>query len=268
MSAWRIDADDLPAIAPAWDDAVDRTPGVDAFCASTPWSFSAATSFPAAQPPVVVGDGHAFCGLRTTTTELGPALVGLDPVWGFATPLVGTPMRAAEMLFHRLSLDDWALAVIAGQREDSELTAALARVADGRWTLFRGTEEHRLRADLRGGFDRWFARRSSRFRQQARRIERVAGERGVEILDLSAGAPDHVFDRLLAIETHAWKGRAGTGLASEELADFYRQVCGRLAATDHLRVLVARLDGAGWLSLPRTLESWSALVDPVNEGGV
>ncbi|MDE0805335.1 MAG: GNAT family N-acetyltransferase, partial [Acidimicrobiales bacterium] len=221
--------------------AVDRSPGLDGFCASSIWSFAAAASFPEVAPPVVVGDGRAFCGLRRSETDDGRVLVGLDPVWGFASPVVGSPMAAAEMLVHRVDIeDDWDAAVIAGQREDSMLTAAIARVAEGRWTLFRGPDEHRLRADLDDGFDAWFARRSSRFRQRMRRLERDAATSGVEIVDVSAAAPDDVFDRLLAIEASGWKGSDGTGLVSPDLADFYRRMCVRLAGRDHLRVMVAR----------------------------
>ncbi len=244
MTIWRLDADHLDEAATLWDAAVDRTPDVDPFCASTLWSFAAASSFPDADPPVVVTDGVAFCGMRGQTTDEGRILVGLDPVWGFATPLVGPPRRAAEMLARRLDLDDdWRLAVVAGQREDSALTACVAQVADGRWSLYRGPEEHRLRADLRGGVGPWFARRSSRFRQRIRRLERDAADAGICVTDISAAAPDEVFDRLLAIEQTGWKGSDHTGLASGDLADFYRRMCVRLAAREHLRVLVARHDG-------------------------
>ncbi len=244
MTIWRLEAEQLETAASLWDAAVDRTPDVDAFCASTTWSFSAAASFPDAEPPVVVTDGVACCGLRGRSTDEGRILVGLDPIWGFATPLVGPPMRAAEMLAYRLDLDDdWRVAVVAGQHEDSALTACIARVAEGRWSLYRGPEEHRLRADLSDGVESWFARRSSRFRQHIRRIERDAADAGIEITDVSAAAPDDVFDRLLAIERSGWKGEEGTGLAGDDLAEFYRRMCVRLAARDHLRVLIATLGG-------------------------
>ncbi len=244
MTVWRVDAEHLETAAALWDAAVDRTPDVDAFCASTAWSFAAAASFPDAEAPVVVTDGVACCGMRARSTEEGRILVGLDPIWGFATPFVGPPMRAAEMLAHRLDLDaDWKVAVVAGQRDDSPLTECLARVAEGRWTLYRGPEEHRLRADLSAGVEAWFARRSGRFRQRINRLERDAAESAIDVVDVSAGPPDEVFDRLVSIEHTGWKGQEATGLASEDLADFYRQMCVRLAARDHLRVLVARRAG-------------------------
>ncbi len=243
MEAHRFEVDDLPRIASYWDAAVDATPDVDTFCSSTIWSFSAATSFPEVAAPIVVGNGRAFCGLRATTTAEGArVLVGLDPVWGFATPLVGPPMEAAVMLAARLAQEPFDLAVIAAQREDMVLTGCVARVLDEDFELLRGPVEHRLRVDLAGGVEPWFARRSPRFRQQLRRLRRDAAARGVEICDLSALPPDEVFERILGIEARSWKGEADTGLASEDLAAFYRQICVRLAAREHLRVLVARVD--------------------------
>ena len=243
MEAHRFEVDDLPRIATHWDAAVDATPDIDAFCSSTIWSFSAATSFPDVDPPVVIGNGRAFCGLRATTTaEDARILVGLDPVWGFATPLVGHPMEAAGMLALRLAQEPFDLAVIAAQREDMVLTGCVARVLDRDFQLLRGPVEHRLRVDLAGGVEPWFERRSPRFRQRLRRLQREGAVRGLEIYDVSALAPDELFDRILAIEARSWKGEAGTGLASSDLAAFYRQICARLGARDHLRALVARID--------------------------
>ena len=233
--------DELPAIARAWDAAVDRTPGADVFCASSLWSFAAALCFPVAAPPIVVGDGRAFCGLRATATDNGgTALVGLDPLWGFATPCVGHPQRAAAMTSQRLHAEDHAVAAIAGQRRDSALTAALVGALEPTHQLFVGPTEHRLRADLRDGVAGWMSRRSARFRQRIRRLERDAAAVGLDVEDMSAAPPDDVINRLLAIDVSTWKGREATGLSSPELADFYRVMAPGLASRDQLRVLIAR----------------------------
>lgn len=245
VDAVRIDADQLDLAATAWDAAVDKTPDVDEFCASSIWSFSAAQSFPDVDPPVLVGDGESFAGMRRTTTDEGTTiLVGLDPIWGFATPVVGHPMRAAQFLAARLRLEEHDLAVVTGRREHDVVIACLARVLGDDRRLFQGPTEQRLQADLRDGVDAWFARRSSRFRQQLRRIDRRATEAGVEVLDLSALPPESVMERVLTVEEQSWKGAKGTGLASEPLADFYRRITWRLAASDQLRFLVATAGGS------------------------
>lgn len=242
--AQRFSAADLGRIAPHWDRAVDGTPDVDEFCASSVWSFSAATSFPEVAAPVIVGDGRAFCGLRSTTAVDGARfLLGLDPIWGFATPLVGPPMEAARMLASRLSLEQFDVAVVAGQREDSVLTSCVARVLGSDYGLYQGPIESRLRIDLSGGVDAWLTRRTPRFRQRLRRLRADGDARGLGVVDVSAMPPDDVFGRILEIEESSWKGPAETGLNSPTLASFYRQICARLAAGEQLRVLIAILDG-------------------------
>ncbi len=243
VDAVRIDADQLDLVAPAWDAAVEETEGADEFCASSLWSFSAARSFPDVEPPIVVSDGRSFAGMRRTTTDDGSRiLVGLDPVWGFATPVVGHPLRAAQLLEARLRLESHDLAVVAGRRDGDIVLGCLAQVLGDDRRLFHGPEEQRLQADVSGGFEDWFARRSSRFRQRVRRIERRAADAGVEVHDLSALDPDAVMARVLEVEHASWKGAEGTGLASDTLADFYRRITWRLAASDQLRFLVAVRD--------------------------
>ena len=240
-SAVRIEADQLDLVARAWDAAVDRTEGADEFCASSLWSFAAAASFPDHDPPVVVGDGSSFAGMRRATAEDGSRLLlGLDPVWGFATPMVGHPVQAARLLGARLGLDDHDVAVVTGQRHGGIGLQCLVQVLGERRRLLQGPTEQRLQADLSDGLEPWLARRSSRFRQRLRQVRRRAEEAGVTVVDCSALAPDDAVDRVLAVEARSWKGEEGTGLASESLADFYRRMAWRLAASDQLRLLFAR----------------------------
>jgi len=244
LGVGRIDADELPLAARAWDAAVDRTPGADEFCAASPWSFSAAASFPEAEPPIVLTDGSSFAGLRARVGDDGARLlVGLDPVWGFATPAVGHPIVAARLLAARLELEAHDVAVVTGQREDGIGLRCLVQVLGERRRLLRGPVEQRLQADLRGGVDAWWGRRSSRFRQRLRRLRAEAEAAGVEVVDCSALPPDEAIDRVLAVESSGWKGEEGTGLTSPELAEFYRRLAWRLAAGDQLRLLLARRDG-------------------------
>lgn len=229
----------------AWDRAVDLTPGADEFCASSLWSFAAAESFPDAGQPHILSDGVAFCGMRETTTADGVAvLVGLDPIWGFATPCVGPADAAGRVLAEVMARFPTPVTIIGGQDETSPLTAAIARRLDHSHRLMKGPEETRLRADLSDGVEAWFARRSGRFRQRIRSLERRATARGLHIVDLSAHNPDSVIDRILAVEAASWKGEAGTGLASADLAGFYRAMAWRLARRDALRASVAVLDGS------------------------
>lgn len=240
----RIEADQLDLVVRPWDDAVDRTPDADRFCASSIWSFAAAGSFPEHEPPVLVSDGSSFAGMRRATGDDGARLLlGLDPIWGFATPMVGHPVQAARLLATRLALDDHDVAVVTGQRRDSVGLQCLVRVLGDDHRLLQGPAEQRLQADLSGGLAPWLARRSSRFRQRLGQIRRRADDAGVEVVDCSALPPDHALDRILQVEVRSWKGAEGTGLASAPLAAFYRRMAWRLAAGDQLRLLFARLGG-------------------------
>lgn len=244
MSAPRAPGASLADIESAWDRAVDATPDVDEFCTSSLWSFAAAESFPHVGAPQIVGDGVAFCGMRhgVIDDDVG-ALVGLDPVWGFATPCVGPAPHAARALEAVVRGSSDRVALIGGQDDASELCAAIVHRLEHDHRLLRGPSETRLRADLRDGADAWFARRSGRFRQQLRAIERRAVDTGIEVSDASAESPDAVMDRILAMESRSWKGGEGTGLANEDLAGFYRAMAWRLARRDALRVLFATEGG-------------------------
>lgn len=244
MGVARIEADELDRVARPWDAATDRTEGADEFCASSLWSFPAAASFPEAEPPVVLTDGASFAGLRRRVEEDGTRLlVGLDPVWGFATPFVGHPIVAARLLAARLRLDDHDVAVVTGQRTDDVGLHCLVQVLGEGARLLQGPTEQRLQVDLRAGVDAWWARRSPRFRQRLRQLRRRAEDAGIEVVDRSALPPEEAMALVLAVEASSWKGAEGTGLASDGLADFYRRMLWRLAATDQLRLLVAVRDG-------------------------
>ena len=243
----RIEADELELVARAWDDAVDRTPDADEFCASSIWSFAAAASFPEHEPPVVVSDGHSFAGMRRATGEEGTRLLlGLDPIWGFATPMVGHPVQAARLLAARLRLDDHDVAVVTGQRTDGVGLQCLVQVLGDRHRLLQGPAELRLRADLSGGLEPWLARRSSRFRQRLRQLRGRAADAGVGVVDCSALPPDDALDRILEVEVRSWKGEEGTGLAtSEQVTQVSTAVTEALAAQlrEQLQVVEARVLG-------------------------
>ena len=242
MDVQRFSVDDLGRLGRAWDAAVDRTPLIDRFCSATDWSFSAATSFPEAGPPVLTGDGSGFCGLRSVRAEDGTeVLVGLDPVWGFASPVVGPPPAAAAAARACLSACRFHHALLTGQREDNPLTAWLVRALDPSHRLLRGPVQERLRIDLSQGWEPWWGRRSGRFRQRMRRTRLQAADQGIEVVDVSALAPDELFDRVLAVESRSWKCAEETGLTSPAMADFYRQLTARLARREGVRALFARL---------------------------
>jgi CelD/BcsL family acetyltransferase involved in cellulose biosynthesis len=234
---------DLDAAAASWDAAVDATHGADPFCTSSAWSFAAGASFPTAEPPTLVEEDGAWYGSRLARGEAA-VLLGLDPVWGFATPAVGPPKAAARIVARRLEHADWDVAVLTGQARGMPLTEALVAALVDRFSLHLGPEESRARADLGDGLSAWWASRSARFRQRLGQVERRAAEAGVEIVDASGLDVDELMRRVLAVEERSWKGEQGTGLSEPELAAFYRRMLTRLQPAGQVRALLARVDDA------------------------
>jgi len=229
-------------LAGQWNEAVAATDGADLFCSSSVWSFAAASSFPLAEPPTVLAEGGAFYGVRRVAAEAG-LLLGLDPIWGFATPVVGPSAAGAQLVAGRLRTRDWDVAALTGQARGMPMTEALISALGDRFVLGVGPEESRLRADLTGGVEAWTVRRSSRFRQRLRQIEERATSAGVDVEDASGHTVDDLLARVIGIERRSWKGEEGTGLADPHLVTFYRHMLRRLQPTGGVRALVARLDG-------------------------
>lgn len=213
--------------ARAWDLAVDRTPGIDAFCSSSVWSFAAGDSWPSLGAPRLVDLDGAWYGFRHHRAGRTRLVLGLDAAWGFASPVVGPAEPAAHLVASTLARGPFEAALLAGQQRGVPLTEALIGELSAHYDLYSGEQEHRLQAHLGGGFEAWWARRSSRFRQRLRQLERRAADAGVAII---AGPGDpSVIDRIVAVESRTWKGREGSGLTDPSFADFYRQVGARLA---------------------------------------
>jgi CelD/BcsL family acetyltransferase involved in cellulose biosynthesis len=112
-----------------------------------------------------------------------------------------------------------------------------------------GPVTKRWTASLEGGFDGWFARRSPKFRTNARRDLRKAQEAGVVIAPLR-GAPDEpqdaasLYARIQRVEALSWKGELGSGFVTGDMRAFYGKMLPRLIARGALRALVAQKDGA------------------------
>lgn len=239
----RLTLADLDARRDAVADLVDRTPGADRWCSTLDWVIPAHQAFaPEVEPVVLAGDDALALLGRYRLVDGTPILAGLEPLWGFACPLLGPdPGATASRLARTLAAEpDWRALALAGLPADRSVVRA---VAAGLSVLgpVRATEGIvRQVASLEGGLDAYWARRGGRFRRNLRRARRLAGERGLGIVDASCD-PD-LHRRVLAIEAHSWKGREGEGLASPVMAEFYRRQLDRLSSQRRVRALVARLD--------------------------
>jgi hypothetical protein len=254
---------------------VDATPGIDPWCSGPDWQLAVHQGFaPDAdllllatdatpEPPPTPGPGPAaprspdgYALLAHYVAAEGLMLAGLEPLWGFGSPLLGPdPARTATALAHHLDgLDSWQALVLPGlpplgpqgadcpePDDDRSPTLAVGRALTGLGAVGVGEGITRQIIDLHQGYDAWFERRSAKFRRNLRRAWSAAADHGLDVVDVSA-EPD-VFPRLLAIETGSWKGRELSGVVAPDMMVMYRTLTARLQERGRLRAHVARLGG-------------------------
>jgi Acetyltransferase (GNAT) domain len=226
-----------------WDEAVDRTTGLDRWSSGSDWSFNTHATW--GTGPEVIGrsdDGWAAFG--RVVADDARALVGLDPVWAFAAPIVGDhearlAMAAADMLEGE---PDWDLVFLTGLVAGSPLDDACIGAFGRRYTLFSGPIAPRLVADV-SDVAAWWARRGDKFRRNIRRAERSAFAAGLTIEIADALTSQSLMDRLLTIEADSWKGLEESGLLGGEMASFYARMSSGLRRDGTLRAAVAVIDG-------------------------
>ena len=156
---------------------------------------------------------------------LGSPLVDADRATEAFTALLRAPLRVRRgaLLLEIEDLGDGG--PVAAALEEA---AASLGVPVQRWD---GFDRAVLARDEDGAFVG--ADRRERRRRARRGLEREAG--AVTSVDRSAD-PDAV-DRFLTMEAAGWKGEAGTAIACDPVATtFFREVCGRFAATGRLEV--------------------------------
>ncbi|HUW03947.1 MAG TPA: GNAT family N-acetyltransferase [Acidimicrobiales bacterium] len=229
------DADD-------YDRAVDAMVGIDRWCSSTDWVLPLTAAMRPQDPMLLTTDSGWGLFDRATDADGRRILSGVDRVWGFACPVIGEPRVWAEIAEAITDVEHHVF-LVPGLVEASPTWQDALSGLDPTHVLHRAGGITRCRADLREGFERWFGRRSPRFRQTMRRLRRDALHAGLVIEPVDADRASTLLDRLISIEQRSWKGAEGDGLSSPDMAGFYRLVLSRLGP-QRTRCLVARLDGA------------------------
>lgn len=272
-----ISLDELDALSPQVEAAVDATPLIDPWCSGPDWQIPVSAAFaPDADHLLLATADHDGFALLTRYKGQHYMFGGMEPLWGFGTPIVGhnpyaVATEAAEALAKR---DDWKTLFLTGmpvlnQPTDEELEAedstwqpqpdptVTLGIANGLASLGRiGLAEGITRriADLRPsetghgsdgpqtGYEQWLDRRTARFRRNLRQATARAEAEDLTIED-AADDPD-LFDRLLAIEHLTWKGQEESGITSTEMGSLYRTIIDRLRNSGRLHAHVARYRGA------------------------
>ena len=101
------DAGALTAVAARFDALVDATSGIDRFCSATDWIVPLHRCFGSGRVVLETGDdtgdgGAAAVALATLPGTGGRILCGLDPLWGYACPVVGPDAEAGAVLVERV----------------------------------------------------------------------------------------------------------------------------------------------------------------------
>lgn len=250
--------------AARWERLVDATPGIDPWCSGPDWVLPAFTAYaPGGAVPWI--DDHGELGAALLARYPGAddrggldpdpssaVMAGLEPLWGFACPLIGPePERLLEAVVRRLVADPtWRRVVLPGFVDPDRLRSVALHLFDLAERLAaRGRDSplevglaegiSRRVVDLDGDADAWWGRRSSKFRRNLRRARRRADELGVGFTDLHDDPDGSLLDRLVAIEAQGWKGAEASGIAAPEMQRFYRDMVRRLDATGRLRASIA-----------------------------
>lgn len=232
--------------------ALEATNEIDRWCSGPDWVLPVHQGFAPEAPTLLLETSAAatpgFALLaRYHLADGRRMLAGLEPLWGFASPLIGSDIGvlASSLAAHLTADDEWEVLVLPGMPMPKTSTAFTAEVVRALGTLGEvriGDGMTRLVVDLTDGYDEWLARRSRTFRRNLRRAAERAAREGVTYESVSD--EDGVFDRLLAVEKRSWKGADDSGITSPEMRATYAAMTERLASQGRLRAHVARCGGS------------------------
>lgn len=232
----------------AWGEAARVTPGISVPGSGPDWGL-------AAHGGLHGGERGAWCwhaedhwvALALGDWEGAGAMVqGLEAAWGFACPVVGPDPAGAGLRLLRHALGEVAAqadglllgGIPRGGALDPALRVLLTHRYGRRWTVLPGTDE--VVADLAGGVDAWWRRRSARFRAGLRTAARRTMAAGLRLEccggeGMAAPEADRVFQRILAADARTWKAREGQSVFQEPSHEaFYRDLVRRSAADGRL----------------------------------
>lgn len=233
-----------------YDRLVDRTPDIDEFCSSSYWILPALDAlFPTHDPWVRRGDAcDGYVALaKGNHPRIGSYLQPMEASWGLSGPLVGDDLQTLidEFAGHlERRADQWDMLFLSGVFEDSLQFQHLIRTFQPSYTVGVGPSMARHVASLKGGFEGYMERRSSKFRSNMRRARRKAEEADIDDVYLAPGLDEieDIFERILAVEHESWKAENNSGIATGPMRKFYGEMVPMLARDGKFRVSFIRKD--------------------------
>jgi CelD/BcsL family acetyltransferase involved in cellulose biosynthesis len=249
----------LLAMGREWDALVERA-GIDHPFLRHDWVYTWWECF---------GGGKE---LYVVAVRSGELLVGLAPLMRTRARMYGIPVRRLELMANdhtprfdlvvaagfdevygvildhlRAQAPSWDVVMLPELSGTSQTVVALERLAraksirSGTWS---GGSSPKI--SLAGGFDAFMATLSSTrratLRKRLRRLQ-LLGPVAIEVVGDLAGLPEALQDGL-RIESAAWKGAAGTAIASDEaVRRFYLQIAERAAQSKALKLVFLEVGG-------------------------
>jgi CelD/BcsL family acetyltransferase involved in cellulose biosynthesis len=227
------------------DRLVAASPDLDVFCSSSDFILSAREAFSPSAAPMILETPAGFVTLMRVALPDGRSIATpLEASWCFASPFAGgDPDRLLDQLvaaLHAPGFERPALLLLSGIAG-----RALAAIARRTARLRTGEATQRIVASLEGGPEGFLARRSAKFRANARRARRHAAARGVTYeRHVTFDDPAATYDRILAIERRSYKGESERGsIAEGHMRELYARLLPRLAAHGALRVIFVVREG-------------------------
>ncbi len=161
-----------------WDRSAQGMSGIDRWCSQSDWQLGTLRAFgQAPTEDLVLGNSaHLSAAFQPLELEDGsPAFVPFDSIWGFATPIVASPMigtlsppeviRAFDDLAAWIAANPgWRILALSGLEPGCGLESYLANSFSSFGTLHVGSSTVRCAASLDGGTDGFLSRRTASFR--------------------------------------------------------------------------------------------------------
>jgi CelD/BcsL family acetyltransferase involved in cellulose biosynthesis len=247
------------AMGPEWDALVERA-GIDHPFLRHDWVRTWWECF---------GSGK---DLYVVAVRRGERLVGLAPLMRTRSRMYGMPVRRLELMandhtprFDLVVADaaeevyveildhllkqapSWDVVMLPELSEASQTVGVLERLAKAkelRSSVWAAGSSPKI--SLAGGFDAFMATlsasRRATLRKRVRRLKQL-GSVAIEVVADVAGLPEALQDGM-RIEAAAWKGAAGTAIASDErVTRFYFQLAERATQGKALHLVFLRVDG-------------------------
>jgi hypothetical protein len=246
-----LDLATLDASADELDRAISRTRDIDHFCSSSAWVIPAHLALNPPRSLFARRGTHGWALFARQETEEWSTLQPLEMGWCLAAPFAcpeDPEGLSAEFADECRAAEGDQLVFLSGLVPRSRLLQAMVTAFRRDHLLLSSSIPPcvRYRASLEGGLGGFLSRRSPGFRAKLRQAARKAARAGLSFEEVPVATERDalaVHARLVTLESKSWKGKAGEGLVSPAMQEFYRLMLPRLARRGALRALVGRIGG-------------------------